>query len=113
MLTERRAVRPFGLQGGSDGLPGLNLLTTKNGRTLNIGSFLALFLFLKMHSGSKAAVDVGPGDTITVYTPGGGGFGVVEEDSESEESTEGELTTGVPYRVGGSVIEYQRLMESA
>ena len=62
-------------------------------------------------------MNVGPGDSISIHSPGGGGFGKRNESSgdsgmDSEEE-QGEITTGVPYRVGGSVIEYQRLMESA
>ena len=55
LLTERRRYGPWGLAGGNPGACGLNLL---NGRTLP----------------SKVEFDVGPGDVLTVETPGGGGW---------------------------------------
>jgi N-methylhydantoinase B len=56
LLTERRRRGPWGLEGGSPGLPGDNRL---NGRLLP----------------AKTAIRVQPGDRLTVATPGGGGFG--------------------------------------
>ena len=57
VLTERRSRRPWGLHGGAEAAAGVNLL---NGRAL----------------GGKAALDVTPGDVLTIETPGGGGWGV-------------------------------------
>jgi N-methylhydantoinase B len=57
LLTERRARGPWGLAGGGAGVPGSNLL---NGARLP----------------AKVALDVGPGDVLTIATPGGGGWGV-------------------------------------
>ncbi|KAH0617312.1 hypothetical protein JD844_015349 [Phrynosoma platyrhinos] len=37
VLSERRAFRPYGLQGGKEGAPGLNLLIRRDGRTINLG----------------------------------------------------------------------------
>jgi N-methylhydantoinase B len=56
LLTERRAVRPRGAQGGGDGLPGRNL---RNDEELP----------------AKATVELASGDVVTVETPGGGGYG--------------------------------------
>ncbi|XP_044309191.1 5-oxoprolinase [Varanus komodoensis] len=61
VLSERRAFRPYGLQGGEPGAPGLNLLTRSEGRTIALGG--------------KTSVPVGPGDVFCLRTPGGGGFG--------------------------------------
>lgn len=63
LLTERRVRGPWGVQGGSDGQPGLNTLTRDNSPQTLPGK-------LSMH--------VQPGDTITIATPGGGGFGLDE-----------------------------------
>lgn len=38
MLSERRAVRPFGLSGGGPGATGLNLIIRRNGHTVNMGA---------------------------------------------------------------------------
>ena len=100
------------------------MLKTKDGRTVNIGQMIfSVFDWFPFRvdfcvaSGGKAAVKVGPGDSITIHSPGGGGFGKHNEGSSdsalSSTDQEEEIATGVPYRVGGSVIEYQRLMESA
>ena len=61
ILSERRALSPYGLQGGSDGTKGLNLLLRKDGKIINIGG--------------KNAVKVSKGDSLRILTPGGGGLG--------------------------------------
>jgi 5-oxoprolinase (ATP-hydrolysing) len=62
ILSERRALAPFGLEGGGCGARGLNLLTRKsNGHVINIGG--------------KISLPVCAGDILTINTPGGGGFG--------------------------------------
>ncbi|XP_071659812.1 5-oxoprolinase [Patagioenas fasciata] len=61
VLSERRAVPPYGMAGGLPGARGLNLLLRRDGRTINLGG--------------KASVDVEPGDVFRLLTPGGGGYG--------------------------------------
>lgn len=56
LLTERRKYKPWGLQGGSDGASGENLL---NGEGLD----------------AKVNLEVKEGDCLTIKTPGGGGYG--------------------------------------
>ncbi len=56
LLTERRTHAPWGLQGGDDGRPGNNV---HNNEALP----------------GKMSFEVGPGDRLTVATPGGGGWG--------------------------------------
>jgi N-methylhydantoinase B len=56
LITERRKLAPKGLSGGGDGMPGRNLV---NGREV----------------GSKVAIELEAGDTVTIETPGGGGYG--------------------------------------
>ena len=56
ILSERRAHRPAGAEGGEPGAAGRNLL---NGRELP----------------AKATVELEPGDVLRIETPGGGGFG--------------------------------------
>jgi N-methylhydantoinase B len=60
LLTERRRLQPYGLQGGSPGVPGRNTLL-RDGETIELPA--------------KASLDVLPGDVISLHTPGGGGFG--------------------------------------
>ncbi len=65
LLTERRRTAPRGVAGGAPGATGENLI---DGEPI----------------GAKTTVDVPPGTTVTVRTPGGGGHGhPVERDSEA------------------------------
>ena len=61
ILSGRRATRPFGLNGGEDGQPGETILTGADGSTRTLAP--------------TEEVSVAPGDSITIATPGGGGFG--------------------------------------
>jgi N-methylhydantoinase B len=56
LLTERRLHKPWGLNGGADGLAGKNLLNDKE-------------------LPPKATLTVAAGDHLTIQTPGGGGYG--------------------------------------
>jgi N-methylhydantoinase B len=60
LLTERRSERPYGLEGGEGGRPGVNELL-RRGRRVRLPG--------------KTSFDVLPGDRLSVQTPGGGGFG--------------------------------------
>ena len=61
MLSERRAVAPWGLAGGADGLPGRNILYRTDGSVEELPS--------------KFTRRVHPGDRLRIETPGGGGWG--------------------------------------
>jgi len=61
ILSERRTLCPYGLNGGEPGMTGKNLLVKKDGVVLNIGA---------KRSGS---IDVG--ERLVIKTPGGGGYG--------------------------------------
>ncbi|HGY92071.1 MAG TPA: hydantoinase B/oxoprolinase family protein [Planctomycetes bacterium] len=61
LMTTRRAEGPYGLEGGSPGRPGRNLLVRADGRSRTLPARVTLTLE--------------PGWRIRVETPGGGGFG--------------------------------------
>ncbi len=61
ILSGRRDSTPFGLAGGEPGLAGETSIRRSTGTIECLGS--------------TASVDVRPGDSITILTPGGGGFG--------------------------------------
>eukprot|EP00927_Polykrikos_kofoidii_P049315 TRINITY_DN4338_c0_g1_i1.p1 TRINITY_DN4338_c0_g1~~TRINITY_DN4338_c0_g1_i1.p1 ORF type:complete len:1313 (+),score=238.34 TRINITY_DN4338_c0_g1_i1:525-4463(+) len=63
LLSERRSFAPYGLEGGESGMRGRATLKRARG-----GSAVAV--------GAKTTLKVFPGDEFTVFTPGGGGFGV-------------------------------------
>jgi len=56
VLSERRAVPPYGMRGGAPGAPGMNLL---NGKQL----------------AHRVTIEVSPGDVLRIETPGGGAWG--------------------------------------
>ena len=62
IVSSRRNVAPFGLQGGADGLPGRQWVNRAEGTVETL-------------TGTDSA-ELCPGDAFTVETPGGGGFGV-------------------------------------
>ena len=66
ILSNNRAVAPFGLAGGEPGEPGRNRVIRADGRVEELA-----------HIGS---VEMAPGDTFVVDTPGGGGFGAPAPD---------------------------------
>ncbi len=63
ILSERRALRPKGLEGGDDGRPGKNLLV-RSGRRHRLAA--------------KVTLELRRGDLLVIETPGGGGWGPPE-----------------------------------
>ncbi|HEX8389158.1 MAG TPA: hydantoinase B/oxoprolinase family protein, partial [Sphingomonas sp.] len=61
ILSNRRRVPPFGLDGGGPGAPGANRVERADGSVEPLGS--------------TAAVDMAPSDAFVIETPGGGGWG--------------------------------------
>jgi 5-oxoprolinase (ATP-hydrolysing) len=61
ILSNRRRVAPFGLQGGGSGALGRNYLERADGSIVELGA--------------KASVQMNAGDAFIVETPGGGGYG--------------------------------------
>ncbi|KAJ7338275.1 hypothetical protein JRQ81_011031 [Phrynocephalus forsythii] len=98
VLSERRAFRPYGLQGGEPGSPGLNLLIRQDGRTINLGA--------------KTSVTVHPGDTFRLQTPGGGGFGPAEA-AQPPPKGRADPAAGGPFAERGSLYDYRLAQEMA
>lgn len=61
MISERRAHRPYGLEGGEPGHSGLNLLIFSDGRIVNFGG--------------KNTAKIPANTRLRIMTPGGGGYG--------------------------------------
>ena len=66
LLTERRAIAPWGLAGGGSGAVGKNYVVHSNGRRTKLPG--------------KTNVGLAPGDRIRVETPGGGAWGRAPRD---------------------------------
>jgi N-methylhydantoinase B len=64
LLTERRKLAPYGLWGGSPGMPGENSLE-RAGEKLTLPG--------------KTTLEVRVGDILCIHTPGGGGYLAEEE----------------------------------
>jgi 5-oxoprolinase (ATP-hydrolysing) len=96
ILSERRAVPPFGLFGGRDGEKGLNLLRRADGRVVNLGG--------------KATVQLSAGDVMCIHTPGAGGYG---EPAGTTHTVTGSAAQAYTMLEAGSVHEYRRMQESA
>ncbi|KAL3793795.1 hypothetical protein ACHAW5_009582 [Stephanodiscus triporus] len=62
ILSERRTLCPYGLEGGEPGKTGRNLLIKEGGIALNIGA--------------KRSGIIKVGERLVIETPGGGGYGV-------------------------------------
>ena len=64
LLSNRRRVAPFGIEGGANGAPGKGWVERADGTTLPIGA--------------TAEVQVEDGDVFVIETPGGGGYGLAQ-----------------------------------
>uniref|UniRef100_A0A7G3ARE1 Putative oxoprolinase n=1 Tax=Lutzomyia longipalpis TaxID=7200 RepID=A0A7G3ARE1_LUTLO len=95
VLTERRVLEPYGMAGGSNGKPGLNLLIKKDGRIINLGG--------------KTAIDVEAGDMFSMKTPGGGGYGSPSEGNANPSDHKEQKQF---FMEKGSVYEYRKAQES-
>ncbi|XP_071957987.1 5-oxoprolinase-like [Antedon mediterranea] len=71
ILTERRSFQPYGMAGGQPGKRGKNLMLFHDGRLINLGG--------------KNSVDVVAGDCLQTFTPGGGGYGVKDEEIQQSD----------------------------
>ena len=61
ILSSRRRVAPYGIEGGRDGATGRNLVLRVDGSVEEFG-----------HT-AQTSVEIG--DAIEIHTPGGGGYG--------------------------------------
>lgn len=97
ILSERRVYHPYGMAGGEDAECGLNLWIRKlaNGevRTINLGG--------------KNTAAMKPGERIMVCTPGGGGYGKLDDKRNVVEEKDPKLA----WR-GGSLASRMATQES-
>lgn len=61
ILSNHRIVPPYGLAGGTPGATGRNWMQQRDGTVKELGS--------------KAEIEMNPGDVFVIETPGGGGYG--------------------------------------
>jgi N-methylhydantoinase B len=65
IISERRELTPYGLQGGQPGSPGRNILIRPDGSSQQLPG--------------KVSLRCEPGDVVSISTPGGGGWGTEED----------------------------------
>jgi 5-oxoprolinase (ATP-hydrolysing) len=65
ILSERRTLQPYGMDGGNPGTCGRNLLVRTNGIVVNMGG--------------RCSGVIGAGEKLRIETPGGGGYGSVSD----------------------------------
>jgi hypothetical protein len=61
IISERRALQPYGMAGGGSGMRGENLLKKADGKSVRLGH--------------RAFVEAEKGDAVIIKPPGGGGYG--------------------------------------
>lgn len=61
ILSERRTLQPYGMEGGEAGMCGRNLIIKNGGLAINIGA--------------KCSTTIEIGERLRIETPGGGGYG--------------------------------------
>ncbi len=69
LLADRRSRGPYGLSGGSDGAPGRSLIVRRDGSEEEMPG--------------KASIRLSSGETVRVESPGGGGWGKLDNTSGS------------------------------
>lgn len=90
ILSERRVIAPHGLNGGKDGKRGINLWI-RNVKDLN-GSVVGKSV---VNIGGRNSVTVDVGDRIRIETPGGGGYGDVNDDGLLSNAPEKPPSSGI------------------
>lgn len=69
ILSDRRVYAPYGMAGGKPGKVGENFAFKRNGDRLQ-----------RINLGGKAVINLEPGEVMQINTPGGGGWGVPDEE---------------------------------
>ena len=114
ILSERRSVRPFGIQGGSEAAAGMNLLLIypregSDGRRQDGIDDVGEERFRVVSLGGKATLKLNEGDRLRILTPGGGGYGK----EGGEEGRDAKKRQREDQEQRGSVAEYTRRQEEA
>ncbi|CAI6336262.1 unnamed protein product [Periconia digitata] len=88
VITERRSIAPYGMQGGGTGAKGVNYWVRKVPKEDGKDDE---FVDRWVNMGAKNMVAMGKGDRCIIYTPGGGGWGLegdtldpIEEDGQRD-----------------------------
>jgi len=105
VLCERRAFEPYGLAGGGPGARGLNILGKRDSGAAGGRRRISL--------GGKNSLRTEAGDVLTLFTPGGGGYGPKRSRGGTTEEIDNQQAISLPTGSGGSLLNYTLLQESA
>jgi N-methylhydantoinase B/oxoprolinase/acetone carboxylase alpha subunit len=112
ILSERRSFQPYGLHGGLPGQRGLNLLRMASSATSSDDGAGGGNCDGKVVSlGGKNTVHVNKHDALTIYSPGGGGYGVPGGSPTCSAGAVG-VDAVIPVMTSGSLLGYEMAQES-
>ncbi|EPX72708.1 oxoprolinase [Schizosaccharomyces octosporus yFS286] len=97
ILSERRAYHPYGMKGGEDAKCGKNIWVKRS--TDEEGNCK----IRRINLGGRNTCHIGAGDHIEIHTPGGGGYGPVNERIENVESKKD--VDSFAFRANGSLSQ--------
>ncbi|KUJ15080.1 uncharacterized protein LY89DRAFT_671471 [Mollisia scopiformis] len=104
LVTERRVIRPYGMEGGEAGHLGANYWVQKGEN----GEYTWLSI------GPKGQIDMAAGDRCVVHTPGGGAWGSLDqEDANGLEVKSSKPAHTFTARAAGSYHNYVATQEDA
>ncbi|PVH93345.1 hypothetical protein DM02DRAFT_662054 [Periconia macrospinosa] len=102
VITERRSIAPYGMQGGGTGAKGVNYWVRRVAK--EDGKESREFVDRWINMGAKNMVAMGERDRCIICTPGGGAWGVEGDAIDGVESAIGESSEKVYYgRAAGSL----------
>ena len=134
VLTERRALAPYGMHGGGDGQRGRNTLLVRQTRQSRLGDESALGAeasaanddgdesasYIELQLGAKNTYAARVGDRVRIETPGGGGWGAPDSHVYRTPASNGASAGGASTTMQnasraelGSVEQYRLLQEQA
>ena len=115
ILSERRVFQPYGLEGGGDALSGMNLWIKQ--RREQDGDMEPADEHGVVHPrvinlGGKTSAQMGAGDRIVIYTPGGGGWGSPGRGDPGDDAGTHQ-PRAAPGAPRGSLVDWQALQLGA
>ncbi|CBF78035.1 hypothetical protein AN8779.2 [Aspergillus nidulans FGSC A4] len=111
VITERRSVPPYGMEGGAEGERGANYWVKRvKGGEGNRAEAADQWRWVNM--GAKNMVRMQPGDRCVIHTPGGGGWGVPGLSNGNSKEDVPRVQQQYP-RASGSVIAYAAAQEAS
>lgn len=108
VITERRSIPPYGMEGGEDGERGANYWVRR------VKNEAGEDEWRWVNMGSKNMVRMQAGDRAVIHTPGGGGWGSLDGGMKTNGHVNGDKAAAHQYpRASGSVTAYAAAQEAS